>query len=68
MDDQHGRLTEALSAMPEVWARLLADHRPDQHGRCQACGTPGTGTARREWPCTLARLARGARRIADGEL
>lgn len=67
MTDPHAELAAVLAAMPAVTARLLADHRDDGRGRCTGCTTPGTGTPRAEWPCTLYRLAREAQRIAEGQ-
>lgn len=58
-------LVELLAGMPDVVARLLAEHRPDARARCRACRTPGTGTPGAPWPCTLARLARAAQALTD---
>ncbi|MGI5129083.1 hypothetical protein ACQEVB_19920 [Pseudonocardia sp. CA-107938] len=53
-------LAEALAAQPEVVARLLADHVPDEKGRCRGCTRPGTGTPMGWWPCTLSVAADAA--------
>jgi hypothetical protein len=53
----------ALAAMPEVIARLLADHVPDALGRCRGCGMPGTGSPYLTAPCGLASVAEAARKI-----
>lgn len=54
-----------LAAMPDVADRLLIAHIPDEHGRCRACSTPGTGTPQAAWPCTLHASASAARRVSD---
>jgi len=54
-------LTEELSKMPQLWRKLLDQHRPDPHDRCKACTTPGTGTPQARWPCSLWQLADAAR-------
>jgi hypothetical protein len=54
-------LSEALSAMPDLRHRLLADHVPDATGhRCRACTTPGTGTPGAHWPCRIREAAEAA--------
>ena len=52
-----------LARMPEVIARLLAEHVPDEHGRCRGCGRPGTGTPYLLAPCDLWTVADAARRM-----
>jgi hypothetical protein len=52
-----------LARMPEVIARLLAEHVPDEHGRCHGCGRPGTGTPYLLAPCDLWTVADAARRL-----
>jgi hypothetical protein len=53
----------ALADMPDVIAALLRDHVPDPHGRCRACGRPGTGTPHLAAPCPLRWIAEAARTI-----
>jgi hypothetical protein len=53
-----------LARMPDVVARLLAEHVPDQRGRCRGCGFPGTGTPYVPSPCGLWLVADAAQRIA----
>jgi hypothetical protein len=57
-----------LAEMPDLWARLLAEHIPDPTGtRCRACTTAGTGSPEAAWPCRIRDLAAAARaRVADG--
>jgi hypothetical protein len=50
-------LVVAIAGMPEVVANLLRDHRPDRHGKCNACGLPGTGTPYLDWACALYTIA-----------
>jgi hypothetical protein len=52
-----------LARMPDVIARLLAEHVPDEHGRCRGCGFPGTGTPYVPAPCDLWNVADAARRL-----
>jgi hypothetical protein len=54
-------LARALAAQPDVVARLIADHVPDDKGRCRGCTRPGTGTPMDYWPCTLSTAADAAR-------
>jgi hypothetical protein len=53
-----------LARMPDVVARLLAEHVPDRKGRCRGCGFPGTGTPHVPSPCALWLVAEAASRIA----
>jgi hypothetical protein len=52
-----------LARMPDVVARLLAEHVPDRKGRCRGCGFPGTGTPHVPAPCALWLVAEAASRI-----
>jgi hypothetical protein len=52
-----------LARMPDVVARLLAEHVPDRKGRCRGCGLPGTGTPHVPAPCALWLVAEAASRI-----
>jgi hypothetical protein len=53
---------DALSPMPELWTRLIAEHVPDPTGRrCLACTTAGTGSPGAAWPCRIRDVAEGAR-------
>ena len=58
---------DALSPMPELWSRLIAEHIPDPTGRrCQACTTAGTGSPGATWPCRIRDArSRWARATAD---
>ncbi|TCK24995.1 hypothetical protein [Pseudonocardia endophytica] len=58
-------LVSTLAEMPDLLARLQADHRDDGRGLCTGCRTPGYGTPGERWPCTPARLARAAQEILD---
>jgi hypothetical protein len=49
--------------MPDVVARLLAEHVPDAYSRCRACGLPGTGTPYVVSPCSLQTVAEAALKI-----
>ncbi|QJY46629.1 hypothetical protein [Pseudonocardia broussonetiae] len=55
--------TEVLSFMPDVYARMLAEHRPAANGRCRSCTQPGTGVPHAPWPCSAHNLAAAAQRI-----
>jgi len=50
-------LVATVAAMPEVAARLLADHVDDGTGRCRGCTRGGCGTPSARFPCTLSALA-----------
>lgn len=52
-----------LAGLPDVTGRLLRLHVPDQHGRCRACTTPGTGIPAATWPCVLYFYAAAAEEI-----
>jgi hypothetical protein len=53
---------EILGAMPDLWARLLAEHVPDPSGsRCRACTIAGTGSPGAAWPCRIRDVAEAAR-------
>jgi len=52
-----------IRAQPGGVERLLAEHRPDGHGLCCGCTTPGTGVPHAEWPCSVAKLAQAAARL-----
>jgi hypothetical protein len=53
-----------LARMPDVVARLVAAHQPDEHGLCRGCTTPGVGTPLVRWPCGLHGLAAEAAQVA----
>ncbi|GAA3240481.1 hypothetical protein GCM10017691_42630 [Pseudonocardia petroleophila] len=56
-------LAGEMSAMPQVWRRLLAAHVPDRLGRCTSCRhSSGSGE---KWPCNLHRVAAEAERLYD---
>ncbi len=65
--DDRGRwanLTALLATMPDLSAKLAAEHVDDGTGRCRSCTAPGRGVPGARWPCVLALLAVDARRIA----
>jgi len=53
-----------LAAMPDLLARALAEHVPDDHGRCRECRADD-GTAA-PWPCAMRLLADEARGMNNG--
>lgn len=55
-------MAQVMSGMPDVWRRVLAEHIPDQGGRCQACRDGGFSAA---WPCLTRQIAEQAKRIHD---
>ena len=63
MDGRHGDrwsgLVAELARMPDVIARLLAEHQADGYGDCQTCRGVQQGVATR-WPCRLYGLAAAA--------
>jgi hypothetical protein len=58
-------ISEQLALMPSVITRLLAQHVPDEHGRCRGCGMPSTGTPHVVAPCGLWEIAEAARKIRN---
>jgi hypothetical protein len=48
-----------LAAMPDLLARALAEHVPDDHGRCRECRADDGTSA--PWPCAMRLLADEAR-------
>jgi hypothetical protein len=56
-------LAVQLARMPDVIARLLIEHVPDEKGRCRGCGLPGTGTPYVLSPCGLWIVAEAARKL-----
>lgn len=44
---------EALAQLPGVVDAILVRHVPDEHSRCRACTTGGTGLPSAPWPCGL---------------
>jgi hypothetical protein len=57
-EDGMSPLAAVLSAMPEVFHKLLLEHVPDHSGRCVACRNHGTAGV--PWPCTLQVIAQDA--------
>lgn len=55
-------MAQVMSGMPDVWRRVLAEHVPDQRGRCQACREGGVSAS---WPCLTRQIAEQAKRIHD---
>ncbi len=57
--DEYGRrLVAAIALHPDAVAGILADHRPDEHGRCAGCMLDAR--MRPPWPCGLRGLAEKA--------
>jgi hypothetical protein len=54
-------VADALAPMVELWQGLLAQHVPDQDGRCRSCTKGGTGLATIPWPCVIHGIAEMAR-------
>jgi hypothetical protein len=54
---------EELATRRDVIERLMAVHLPNDTGLCVECTTPGHGTPREAWPCSLWTLADAARRF-----
>jgi hypothetical protein len=54
---------EELATRRDVIERLMAAHRPNAAGLCVECTTPGCGTPREAWPCSLWTIADAARRF-----
>ena len=44
-----------LAAMPDLLARALAEHVPDENGRCRECRADDGTSA--PWPCAMRLLA-----------
>lgn len=54
-----------LAAMPDLLARALAEHVPDERGHCRECrADDGTTTA---WPCAMRLIADEARGMSGAE-
>lgn len=58
-------MAQVMSGMPDVWRRVLAEHEPDERGRCLACRNEQGISA--EWPCVTRGIAEQAKRIHDGD-
>lgn len=56
-------VADELAGLAGVPRRLLALHVADEHGRCRACTTPGTGMPGAAWPCVLHFYATAAEQI-----
>jgi hypothetical protein len=65
-EDEVSPMASVMSAMPEVWQRLLEAHVPDASGRCLACRNHGTAGVL--WPCTLQVIASDARVLYEKSL
>jgi hypothetical protein len=61
------RVADELAPMVQVWQRLLAQHVPDQAGRCRTCTKGGTGLPTTPWPCVIHGIADMARRTYDAQ-
>lgn len=60
--DRQSAFIEVLAQMPNLCARLLAEHVPDRTGtRCRSCTTAGTASPTAAWPCRIRDLAEAAR-------
>lgn len=57
-------MAQVMSGMPDVWRRVLAEHVPDERGRCHACRDERGISA--PWPCVTRGIAEQAKRIHDG--
>lgn len=57
-------MAEVMSAMPDMWRRVLAEHAPDERGRCQTCRNEQGVSA--TWPCATYGIAEQAKQIHDG--
>lgn len=57
-------MAEVMSAMPDVWRRVLAEHVPDQRGQCRECRNAQGVSA--PWPCVTRGIAEQAKQIHDG--
>lgn len=53
-----------LAAMPDLLARALAEHVPDDHGRCRECRADDGTSA--PWPCAMRLLADEASGMTGG--
>ncbi|MGI5130302.1 hypothetical protein ACQEVB_26105 [Pseudonocardia sp. CA-107938] len=54
-----------LAAMPDLLARALAEHVPDDHGRCRECRADDGTSA--PWPCAMRLLADEARGMTGAQ-
>jgi hypothetical protein len=54
-----------LAAMPDLLARALAEHVPDDHGRCRECRADDGTSA--PWPCAMRLLADEARGMTSAK-
>ncbi len=63
MGETWGSFVEELATRWDVIERLMTDHRPNDAGLCVECTTPGRGTPRTAWPCSLWSLADAARQV-----
>jgi hypothetical protein len=58
----HNSLALAISAIPGLPGRLLAEHIPDADGRCRLCLLGAAG--RQHWPCRIHDYATAAAKLA----
>ncbi len=66
--DEWSELATQLAVQPGLVTRLLRLHVDDGNGLCRSCTTPGRGTPRDRWPCSIATLAGRARDIRAAAL
>lgn len=59
-DAEWAGMIAEIGRMPGVAERLVDEHQPDADGLCRACTTPGRGTSRLPWPCSLHRVGTAA--------
>lgn len=59
-------MAQVMSAMPDVWRRVLAEHVPDERGHCRECRSAQGVSA--PWPCLTYGIAEQAKQIHDGAI
>lgn len=68
--ERHSYFTEieAISEMPDVWQKMLVEHKATPDGFCahRQCGQPGYGTPHVPWPCSSWTTADNARMMHFG--
>lgn len=57
-------MAQVMSAMPDMWRRVLTEHVADAHGHCRMCRNEQGVSA--TWPCATYRVAEQAKQIHDG--
>lgn len=64
-DESFRSAAAELANDPHAVADLLLRHIPDEHRKCRACTTGGTGTRDTAWPCSVHAFASAAQRVID---